>query len=144
MEEQKTLLHFHKLSKRPDTVEAIISQMTSHEINQRSDYLESQIEQMDDFDVHIKMINLFERDTKIMQDQKSMFKRIRILRKIVTEVQNQDHSLDGQELTTNFEVEINEKKSDKQSHQFSSVFSSKAENKDIWNLSCIDPQNDQN
>ena len=32
----------------------------------------------------------------------------------------------------------------KQSHQFSSVFSSKAENKDIWNLSCIDPQNDQN
>ena len=56
MEKQKALLMYQKISKRLDTVEAIISQMTLHEINQRSDYLESQLEEMDDSDIDVQFI----------------------------------------------------------------------------------------
>ena len=55
MEKQKTLLLYQKLSKRLDTVEAIMSKMTLHEINQRSEYFETQLEEMDDLDVHLNV-----------------------------------------------------------------------------------------
>jgi hypothetical protein len=91
--------------------------MTLHEINQRPDYLESQLDEMGDFDVSCIIIQNLYNDAKIKENHKHMMERITILRTIITEAQNQDGSMGGQE-QTNIEVQINDEKSDEQSHQF--------------------------
>ena len=78
MEKQKALLMYQKISKRLDTVEATIAQMTLHEIYQRSDYLESQLEEMDDFDVQSIIVKHLYNDPKIKRNHKNMLERIRI------------------------------------------------------------------
>jgi hypothetical protein len=50
-------------------------------------------------------------DTKIKRNHKNMLERIRIFQQTITEAQNQDCFMDGQELT-NIESEIDDKKSD--------------------------------
>jgi uncharacterized membrane protein YebE (DUF533 family) len=72
---------------------------------------------MGDFDVSCIIIQYLYNDTKIKENHKHMMERITILRTIITEAQNQDGSMGGQE-QTNIEAQINDEKSDEQSHQF--------------------------
>ena len=58
------------------------------------------------------------KDKKKSDELGDTIKRIEKVLEIVQEAENQDDFMDGQEPTTNIEPEIDDKKSDEQSHQF--------------------------